>query len=159
LTSPLLLAQQAATFDHFSKGRLIINVINGANTQAPPYGLFEDHDDRYALADEYWGEWRRILQGETVTFDGRFVKVRDAQLSIASLQTLYPELNFGGSSPAAMAVAAKHVDTFTRICGPGSAWRSAGHLPSRSSAMPRRLPSGRNMKRSGSTSSSCRLSR
>jgi alkanesulfonate monooxygenase len=112
LTAPLLLAQQAATFDHFSKGRLIINVVNGTNPQGPPYGRFEDHDDRYALADEYWGVWRRIMQGETVTFDGRFVKVRDARLSIEPFQKPYPELYFGGSSPAAMAVAAKHVDTY-----------------------------------------------
>ena len=63
ITSPLMLAQQAATFDRLSNGHLIINVINGDNRQGPPHGIFLDHDERYALADEYWGVFRRLIAG------------------------------------------------------------------------------------------------
>jgi alkanesulfonate monooxygenase len=110
--SPLLLAQQAATFDHFSKGRLIINVVNGDENMPGKYGVFLPHDERYALADEYWGVWKRLIIGETVDFDGKYIKLRGAKLSLEPYQKPRPELNFGGSSPAAMAVAAKHVDTY-----------------------------------------------
>jgi alkanesulfonate monooxygenase len=112
ITSPLMLAQQAATFDRLSNGRLIINVINGDNQQGPPHGIFLDHDERYALADEYWGVFRRLLAGETVTFEGRYVKLKDATLQVQPIQKGGPELFFGGSSPAAQAVAAKHIDTY-----------------------------------------------
>lgn len=110
--SPMLLAQQAATFDQFSKGRLIINIVNGADTHGLPYGVFLDHDERYAMADEYWGAWRRIMSGETVDFDGQYVKLRNARLALKPVQQPYPELYFGGSSLSAQQVAAKHTDTY-----------------------------------------------
>ena len=110
--SPLLLAQQTATFDHFSKGRLIINVVNGDESMPAKYGVFLPHDERYALADEYWGIWKRLITGETVDHDGKYIKLKGARLSLEPYQKPRPELYFGGSSPAAMAVAAKHVDTY-----------------------------------------------
>lgn len=110
--SPLMLAQKAATFDQFSGGRLVLNVVNGDAHQLPPYGVYQDHDERYALADEYWGVWRRIMSGETVDFDGRYVSLRGAKLNLPSTQKPYPELFFGGSSEPALKVAAKHVDTY-----------------------------------------------
>jgi hypothetical protein len=115
--SPMLLAQQAATFDQFSQGRLIINIVNGADGHGLPYGVFLDHDERYAMADEYWGVWRRIMSGETVDFDGRYVKLRNARLGLKPLQQPYPELYFGGSSPSAQQVAAKHTDTYLSHLG------------------------------------------
>ena len=53
IVAPLMLAQKAATFDQFSGGRLILNMVTGENKQMPPYGITLDHDERYALtADE-----------------------------------------------------------------------------------------------------------
>ncbi|MEZ0297935.1 MAG: LLM class flavin-dependent oxidoreductase [Candidatus Methylacidiphilales bacterium] len=111
-TSPLLLAQQAATFDQFSKGRLIINVVNGSEFQSRGHGIFLSNEERYAYADEYWGVWKRLITGETVDFDGKYVKLKGARLALKPYQQPRPELYFGGSSPAALAVAAKHVDTY-----------------------------------------------
>jgi alkanesulfonate monooxygenase len=64
------------------------------------------------MADEYWGVWRRIMSGETVDFDGKYIKLKNARLALTAVQQPYPELYFGGSSPAAQQVAAKHADTY-----------------------------------------------
>ncbi len=64
------------------------------------------------MADEYWGVWRRLMAGEVVTFDGKYVKLKDARLAVEPVQKGGPELFFGGSSPAAQEVAAKHIDTY-----------------------------------------------
>lgn len=112
LMSPLMLAQKAATFDQFSKGRLILNVITGEQHQLPPHGIYLDHDERYALTDEYWSVWRRLMQGETVTHEGKYLSLKDAKLNLLAIQQPYPELYFGGSSEPALKVAAKQVDTY-----------------------------------------------
>ncbi len=111
-TSPLLMAQKAATFDQLSNGRLIINVVNGGETVGPPHGIFLEHDERYEMADEYWGLWSRLIQGENVTHEGKHFKLRGAELTLRPVQPGRPELHFGGSSPAALQVAAKHVDSY-----------------------------------------------
>ncbi|MCK1441714.1 LLM class flavin-dependent oxidoreductase [Bradyrhizobium sp. 2] len=112
IVAPLMLAQKAATFDQFSDGRLILNMVTGENRQMPPYGITLDHDERYALTDEYWGVWRRLMTGETVTYDGRYVSLKEAQLKLPALQKPYPKLFFGGSSEPALNVAARHADTY-----------------------------------------------
>ena len=112
LVAPTLLAQKAATFDQFSKGRLEINVVVGDSHQLPPYGVYLDHDGRYELADEYWSVWRRLMRGELVDFSGKHVTLSGAKLLLEPYQKPYPSLFLGGSSPAAQALAAKHVDTY-----------------------------------------------
>ena len=111
VSSPLLLAQQATTFHQYTGGRLIINVVTGSNTQGPPHGLMFDHDERYTHADEYWSVWKRIMAGETVTFEGRYIRVANARLA-SPIEGAPVELYFGGSSEAAIDVAAKHVDLY-----------------------------------------------
>ncbi len=112
IVAPLMLAQKAATFDQFSNGRLIINMVTGENRQMPPYGITLDHDERYALTDEYWGVWRRLMAGEVVDFEGRFLNLKGAQLRLPPVQKPYPKLFFGGSSEPALNVAARHADTY-----------------------------------------------
>jgi alkanesulfonate monooxygenase len=112
LVAPTLLAQKAATFDQFSNGRLVINVVAGDGHQLPPYGVYLDHDGRYEMADEYWAVWRRLMVGEHVDFTGKHLTLRDSRLVLDPYQKPYPPLFLGGSSPAAMALAAKHVDTY-----------------------------------------------
>jgi alkanesulfonate monooxygenase len=142
-TSPLVMAQKAATFDQLSNGRLIINVVNGGETVGPPHGIFLTHDDRYAMADEYWGLWSRLVQGEKVTHEGKYFRVQGAQLQLRSLQTPRPELHFGGSSAAAVQVAAKHVDTYlTYGEPPPEAGRKAREVAAAAAALGRKLEFG-----------------
>src|ERR1700744_2471574 len=86
IIAPAMLAQKTATFDQFSKGRLIINVITGEKPQFPQYGIYHEHDERYELTDEYWGVWRRLMSGERVDFDGKHVSLKGAKLLLEPYQ-------------------------------------------------------------------------
>ena len=110
--SPLWLAQMAATVDEISQGRLIVNIITGHDRGQPQYGIRQGHDERYELADEYWGVWRRLMLGETVTFEGKHVQLANAKLLLETVQKPCPELMFGGSSEPALDFAARHADTW-----------------------------------------------
>jgi alkanesulfonate monooxygenase len=112
VTAPLLLASQAATLDRITGGRVAINVISGETRIAHANGLFLDHDERYALADEYWAVWRRLFSGEAVDFDGKYIRTKSALLNVEPVQKPHPPLYFGGSSDAGLVVAAKHVQTY-----------------------------------------------
>lgn len=112
LMTPLMLAQKTATFDQFSRGRLILNVITGEQHQLPPHGIYLNHDERYELTDEYWTVWRRLIQGETVTYKGKYITLENAKLNLPPIQKPYPELFFGGSSEPALKIAARQVDTY-----------------------------------------------
>ncbi len=113
VTSPLFAARQAATLDRVSGGRLLINVVAGGSaSELAADGVFLEHDERYALSDEYLTVWRRLMAGEKVDFDGRHVKVRGAELLFPPVQTGGPPLFLGGSSDAATQVTADHIDEY-----------------------------------------------
>ncbi|GGF58619.1 alkanesulfonate monooxygenase [Azorhizobium oxalatiphilum] len=111
LISPTLLAKMITTFDQFSNGRLRVNIVNGDAKLMAQNGVHLSHDDRYAYTDEFLTVLRGLLRGETVTFKGRFIHVVEAGLPLPPTQAKVP-LWFGGSSPAAHEVAAKHIDTY-----------------------------------------------
>jgi len=111
LTSPTLAAQMAGTFQNLSRGRLLLNVvIGGESHEQRAYGDFLDKEARYARADEFLHIVRALWAGETVDFRGEHLRVEGATL--AQIPQPTPEIYFGGSSPAAGAVAAKHADVY-----------------------------------------------
>ncbi|MGZ4475350.1 MAG: LLM class flavin-dependent oxidoreductase [Nocardioides sp.] len=111
LTSPTLAAQMAATFQNLSGGRLLLNVVTGGEShEQRAYGDFLDKEERYARCGEFLEVVRRLWAGETVDFAGEHVRVEGATLQ--QLPDPLPEIYFGGSSPAAGAVAAKHADVY-----------------------------------------------
>ncbi|MEH1911259.1 MAG: FMNH2-dependent alkanesulfonate monooxygenase [Nostoc sp.] len=113
IMSPSLAVRMAATFDQISNGRIILNVVTGGDTkELAKDGIFLDHDQRYELTDEFLTIWRSLMQGEEVTFNGRHLKVKGAKLQFPPVQKPYPTLYFGGSSDAALQVAAKHIDVY-----------------------------------------------
>jgi alkanesulfonate monooxygenase len=113
IASPTMVARMATTFDRLSKGRLLINVVTGGNpAELAGDGLHLAHDDRYALTDEFLTVWRKVLSGEVVDFDGQYLHIRQGQVHFLPVQRPYPPIWFGGSSPAAMQVAATHADTY-----------------------------------------------
>src|SRR3954447_2454559 len=114
LISPTLLAKMALTFDDLFDGRLQINVVNGETRTLRQYGLDVEHDERYALAGEYWEIFRRLTSGEVVDFEGRHFSVRGAGSSfgLPVVQKPHVPLWFGGSSEAGMQMAAKHIDRY-----------------------------------------------
>ncbi|MEJ1930733.1 FMNH2-dependent alkanesulfonate monooxygenase [Nostoc sp. NIES-2111] len=113
IMSPSLAVRMAATFDQLSNGRIILNVVTGGDTkELAKDGVFLDHDQRYELTDEFLTIWRSLMQGEEVTFTGSHLKVAGAKLQFPPVQKPYPTLYFGGSSDAALQVAAKHIDVY-----------------------------------------------
>ena len=111
LTSPTLAAQMSGTFQNLSGGRLLLNVVVGGEShEQVAYGDFLDKEGRYARCDEFLHIVRSLWAGETVDFHGEHLQVEGATL--AQIPVPVPEVYFGGSSPAAGTVAAKHADVY-----------------------------------------------
>lgn len=117
VTTPALAARMAATFDRLSNGRVLLNLVTGGDEQElKGDGVYENHATRYQTAAEYTKIWREILTrshtGESFTFHGERLQVDDAKLLYPPIQKPYPPLWFGGSSDAAIELAAEQVDTY-----------------------------------------------
>lgn len=113
LVSPGVAARMAATFDRLSDGRLLLNVVTGGDpVELAGDGLYLSHDDRYELTDEFLSVWRTITSGEESNFSGKHLQIQGGKLLFPPIQKPYPPLWFGGSSPIAQHVAAKHVDVY-----------------------------------------------
>ncbi len=111
LVSPFLAAQMATTFANQSGGRLLLNVVvGGEDHEQRMFGDFSSKDERYASAEEFLHIVRSLWAGETLTFAGEHHAVTEAVLSQVPHQV--PEIYFGGSSPAAGDVAARHADVY-----------------------------------------------
>ncbi|MGM3307122.1 FMNH2-dependent alkanesulfonate monooxygenase [Anabaena sp. WFMT] len=113
LMSPGIAARMAATFDRISGGRLLINVVTGGDpVELAGDGLHLSHDDRYKLTDEFLSVWREIAAGEVANFEGDYLNIKEGKILFPPVQKPYPPLWFGGSSPIAQEIAAKHVDVY-----------------------------------------------
>ncbi|MDQ0840363.1 LLM class flavin-dependent oxidoreductase [Streptomyces sp. V1I6] len=109
--SPTLAAQMASTFQRQTGGRLLLNVVTGGESREQrAYGDFLDKDARYARTDEFLQVVRALWDGGTVDLEGEHLRVEDARL--ARVPDPLPEIYFGGSSPAAGEVAARHADVY-----------------------------------------------
>ncbi|MBN1085962.1 LLM class flavin-dependent oxidoreductase [Erwinia aphidicola] len=112
LISPTLLAKMAVTFNQFSKGRVLLNVVSGDKNTLGAYGMHLEHDQRYALSDEFLTVLKPLLAGQSVDFHGDHLDIDKAKLALGNGGYPPPALWFGGSSEAAQDVAAKHIDTY-----------------------------------------------
>ena len=114
LVSPTLAARMTATFDRLSKGRILINVVTGGDPiELAGDGIFHEHDERYAVTDEFLTIWRAVLRGDdSVNYEGRHLRVRGGKILYPAIQKPHPPLYFGGSSESGIEVAAKHVDYY-----------------------------------------------
>ncbi|QIQ03927.1 LLM class flavin-dependent oxidoreductase [Streptomyces liangshanensis] len=109
--SPTLAAQMAATFQRHAPGRLLLNIVTGGEShEQRAYGDFLDKDARYARTGEFLSIVRDLWRGETVTLKGEHLQVEEAKL--ARVPDPVPPVYFGGSSPAAGVVAARHSDVY-----------------------------------------------
>jgi alkanesulfonate monooxygenase len=111
LTSPVLAANMAGTFQRLSRGRLLLNVVSGGHSdELRRFGDYTPHDERYARCDEFlsvvrgaWGERPHDFGGQYYTVSGATVFGRPDPL---------PDVYFGGSSPPAIGVAARRADVY-----------------------------------------------
>jgi alkanesulfonate monooxygenase len=112
LGSPTHFARQAAALDRISNGRFLVNLVAGGDAkELAGDGNFLSHDERYAQAAEFLTVFQRLLDGEIVDFDGRYVKVQGARQLFPAVQGRLP-VWFGGSSDPALDLAAKQTDVY-----------------------------------------------
>jgi alkanesulfonate monooxygenase len=111
LLSPTLAAQMASTYQRLSGGRLLINIVTGAEpAELARFGVWEDKETRY----ERTGEFLQVLRGawsdEPFDFEGDFYRVAGADTR--QPPEPLPPVYFGGASEAAERVAAEQVDVY-----------------------------------------------
>lgn len=106
MTPPKLLAQQALTFDSFSNGRLMLNLINGRDNIMQAYGITKPHAERYKQGIDYWRKFSfSYRQGATSNFP-------NTALQIAPVQAQGVQLWGTGDSPAGMQQAGELADVY-----------------------------------------------
>jgi alkanesulfonate monooxygenase len=142
LVSPTLAAQMATTFQRQSGGRLLLNVVTGGDGEEQrALGDHLDKDARYERTAEFLSIVRELWRGEQVDLDGARLSVSGAQLE--QLPEPAPPIYFGGSSPAALDVAARHVDVYLSWGEPPSLLREKlGAVEAIAQARGRRLGLG-----------------
>ncbi len=111
LVSPTLAAQQASTFQRISDGRLLLNIVTGGDAvEQRRFGDWLDHDRRYDRTAEFITVLRGAWGEEPFDFHGEHFDIAGATTVRAPSPT--PEIFFGGASPAAERVAARHADVY-----------------------------------------------
>lgn len=119
--SPTLAAQQAATFQRLSGGRLLLNIVTGGDAvEQQRFGDWLDHDARYARTDEFLTVVRGAWGERPFDFDGEFYRVAGATVS-GRQDLVRPPIFFGGASAAAERVAARHAEVHLTWGEPPSA--------------------------------------
>jgi F420-dependent oxidoreductase-like protein len=109
---PALLAKEAVTVDHVSGGRLELGI--GAGWYKPEHETFGIHFPETAELVERFEETLTVvdllLTNDVSSFDGRYVKLKDAQSRPAPLQRPRPPLTVGAHGPRMLAIAARFAD-------------------------------------------------
>jgi alkanesulfonate monooxygenase len=105
---PPMLARAISTVDHILKGRLNINIISSdlPGTKADSATRYRRSAEVIEILKQAWTQQRISFKGEFYNFDLETAPVRPYQ------QNGGPLLYFGGISPDAQALAAKHCDVF-----------------------------------------------
>jgi alkanesulfonate monooxygenase len=111
LVTPTLAAQMAATFQRLSGGRAALNVVTGGEeAEQRRFGDWLDHDARYARTDEFLEIVRGAFGDRPFDFSGEHFRVEGA--TVLGAPSPAPTIYFGGASPAAERVAARHADVY-----------------------------------------------
>ncbi|MGE3391937.1 MAG: LLM class flavin-dependent oxidoreductase [Gammaproteobacteria bacterium] len=106
LHNPVRIAEDTATVDLISNGRFELGVGLGYRREEfSNQGI--SHTERGARLQEGIAVIQRLLSGESVTFDGKFSKLKDIRISPPALQRPHPPLWLGAIAPKAIERAAK----------------------------------------------------
>ncbi|MFF0146036.1 alkanesulfonate monooxygenase [Amycolatopsis sulphurea] len=110
---PANFAAAAATLDHLTGGRVLVNIVSGLDDLAA-YGDTEgDQAHRYGRTKEFLQIIRRLWTEENVTYRGEHFSVTGSTITpriVVHGERRHPRLYFGGASPAAERVAATEAD-------------------------------------------------
>ncbi len=120
---PSVFATQMITVDHASHGRLEMSF--GAawhdkehdelGIPVPPTG------ERFDLLEDSLEIATRLMTGETVSYDGKVVSLRDAQVRPAPVQSPHPPIWIGGNGPRrTLPLVARYADVWHSFGTPNS---------------------------------------
>ena len=109
---PAVIANIAATQDQISHGRTICGIGAGWNqTEHRAYGIdLGTPGERSRRLSEAAKIIRKLLDGERVTYDGRFFHLKDAVLNTRPVQTRLPILVGGGGEQKTLRTAGRYAD-------------------------------------------------
>lgn len=111
LLSPTLAAQMASTYQRMSNGRLMINIVTGAEPrELNRFGDWLDKDARYERTGEFLDIMTKAWGAEPYDATGTYYEVAGATTREAP--DPIPPIYFGGASAKAVEVAAAHVDCY-----------------------------------------------
>lgn len=98
--NPVVVAKQVATLDHLSGGRILLGIgVGWLKEEFDALGV--PFDDRGRRTDDYIKALRELWTADKPTFDGEFVKFRDAYCRPRPAQGSVPIIVGGHSMPAA----------------------------------------------------------
>ena len=109
---PALVAQQAITIDHVSGGRLELGLGAGwFEMEHERFGIpLEDPPIRVARFREAVEVIDSLVRGRRTTYEGRYYRLRHAQLRPRPLQSPRPPLTLGAHRPRMLGICAAYAD-------------------------------------------------
>jgi probable F420-dependent oxidoreductase len=108
--NPAMIAKKTATLDEVSQGRIILGL--GAGWNEPEYAAFGfPYDHRVSRFKEAFTIIRRLLDGETVTFDGEYYQTDEVLLHPPGPRKHVP-LMVGSGSPRMLEITVPYVDSW-----------------------------------------------
>jgi pyrimidine oxygenase len=114
LQNPAVAAKMITTLDHISGGRAGLNIVAGAyQDEFSQMGAWDptlNHDDRYALADEWTTVLKRLWTEPSVDFYGRFFQMRDCVSEPKPVSQPRPQIICAGMSERGFQFAVRHSD-------------------------------------------------
>ena len=125
LLNPVDVAENVATLDHITHGRLDLGVAIGyREKELAAAGL--GRKDRVPKLEESLELMKRLWRGDEVTFDGAYTRLAGGRLGLTPCQRPHPPLEMGAQSIGATRRAARLVDAV--FFGPQVAWADVRKL-------------------------------
>src|SRR5499433_4453425 len=125
ILNPVEVAENVATLDHITHGRLDVGVAIGhREKELDVAGLARK--DRVAKLEESLVLMKRLWAGEEVTFAGRYTRVTAGRIGFRPYQEPHPPLEMGAQSVGATRRAARLTDGV--FFGPQISWDSVAKL-------------------------------
>ena len=120
---PSVFAAQALTIDHASHGRLELSFgAAWAEKEHNELGIpFPSTSTRFDLLEDALEIVTRLSTGDVVSYDGKVVSLKDAQLRPASVQQPHPPIWIGGGGPKrTLPLVARYADVWHNWGTPNS---------------------------------------
>jgi coenzyme F420-dependent glucose-6-phosphate dehydrogenase len=118
--NPVVVAQQIATLEALCPGRAFLGVGSGEAMNEVPAGLdWPPVAEQLARTEEALTIIRRLLDGETVSYEGRYFRAREARLYLENERR--PPVYLSAFGPAAAAIAGRLADGVWTLADPQKA--------------------------------------